>query len=34
MIENILTIIVLLTLGAVIAIAIIFAVLYFGHEDK
>jgi hypothetical protein len=34
MIENILTIIVLLTLGAAIAIAIIFAVLYFGHEDR
>ena len=34
MIENILTIIVLLVLGGVIAVAVMFAVLYFGLDDK
>jgi hypothetical protein len=34
MIENILTMIVLLVLGGVIAVAVMFAVLYFGLDDK
>jgi hypothetical protein len=34
MIENILTMIVLLILGGVIAVAVMFAVLYFGLDDK
>ena len=34
MIENILTMVVLLVLGGVIAVAIMFAVLYFGLDDK
>jgi hypothetical protein len=34
MIENILTIIVLLIMGAVIGIGVIFAILYFGLDDK
>jgi hypothetical protein len=34
MIENILTMIVLLVLGGVIAVAVMFAVLYFGFDDK
>jgi hypothetical protein len=34
MIENILTIIVLLVLGALIGLAVICAVLYFGLDDK
>jgi hypothetical protein len=34
MIENILTIIVLLVLGAMIGLGVIFAILYFGLDDK
>jgi hypothetical protein len=34
MIENILTMVVLLILGGVIALAVMFAVLYFGLDDK
>jgi len=34
MIENILTMIVLLVLGGVIAVAVMFAVMYFGLDDK
>jgi hypothetical protein len=34
MIENILTMVVLLILGGVIAVAVMFAVLYFGLDDK
>jgi hypothetical protein len=34
MIENILTMVVLLVLGGVIAVAVMFAVLYFGLDDK
>lgn len=34
MLENILTIFVILVLGAVIGIAVIFAVIYFGLDDK
>jgi hypothetical protein len=34
MIENILTMIVLIVLGGVIAVAVMFAVLYFGLDDK
>jgi hypothetical protein len=34
MIENILTMIVLLVLGGVIAVVVMFAVLYFGLDDK
>jgi hypothetical protein len=34
MIENILTMIVLLVLGGVIAVAVMFAVLYFGLDDR
>jgi hypothetical protein len=34
MIENILTIIVLLVMGAAIGIGVIFAILYFGLDDK
>ena len=34
MIENILTMIVLLVMGALIGLAVIFAVLYFGLDDK
>lgn len=34
MIENILTIIVVLILGAFIGLGVIFAILYFGLEDK
>jgi hypothetical protein len=34
MIENILTIIVLLVLGAMIGLGVFFAILYFGLDDK
>jgi hypothetical protein len=34
MIENILTIIVLLVMGAMIGLGVIFAILYFGLDDK
>lgn len=34
MIENILTIIVLLIMGALIGLGVIFAILYFGLDDK
>jgi hypothetical protein len=34
MIENILTMVVLLILGGVIAVAVMFAILYFGLDDK
>jgi hypothetical protein len=34
MIENILTIFVLLVMGAMIGLGVIFAILYFGLDDK
>jgi hypothetical protein len=34
MIENILTMVVLLVLGAMIGLGVVFAVLYFGLDDK
>ena len=34
MIENILTIVVLLVMGALIGLGVIFAILYFGLDDK
>ena len=34
MIENILTMVVLLVLGAMIGLGVVFAILYFGLDDK